>query len=149
MNKTIFPKVQKEFNNNTWYLINADGKNLGRLATTIACYLRGKNKTIYTPHGNIGDYVIVINADKISVTGKKLNQKKYYRHSGKPGGMKVETLSQLKMRIPTRIVEKAVKGMLPKGPLGRLLFKKLKVYAGIEHPHLAQAPIDINLKEDN
>nr|YP_010337201.1 ribosomal protein L13 [Pseudoerythrocladia kornmannii]QUE28281.1 ribosomal protein L13 [Pseudoerythrocladia kornmannii]UNJ16786.1 ribosomal protein L13 [Pseudoerythrocladia kornmannii] len=145
MNKTIFPQAKKAPIINKWLLIDAKEQNLGRLATIIANNLRGKKKSIYTPHADTGDFIIVINADKIEVTGKKLSQKKYYNHSGRPGGMKIETMEQLKNRIPTRIVEKAVKGMLPKGPLGRSLFKKLKVYSGSKHPHVAQSPEIINL----
>nr|QUE28104.1 ribosomal protein L13 [Sahlingia subintegra] len=145
MNKTTFPQINKNSTYNNWYVIDAEEQNLGRLATEIANRLRGKNKSIYTPHANTGDFVIVINADKISVTGKKLIQKKYYRHSGRPGGMKIETLENLQKRMPTRVLEKAIKGMLPKGPLGRTLFKKLKVYANTNHPHEAQKPETINL----
>nr|QUE29582.1 ribosomal protein L13 [Erythrotrichia foliiformis] len=145
MNKTIFPKISNgsKFSNN-WYIIDAEQQYLGRLATEVANRLRGKHKNMYTPHADIGDQIIIINASKINVTGKKLIQKKYYRHSGRPGGMKVETLESLQNRIPTRVVEKAVKGMLPKGPLGRTLFKKLKVYSGAKHPHEAQKPEIIN-----
>nr|YP_009297494.1 ribosomal protein L13 [Erythrotrichia carnea]AOM66837.1 ribosomal protein L13 [Erythrotrichia carnea] len=146
MNKTIFPQInEKNQYPSKWWVIDAEHQNLGRLATEVAKQLRGKNKAIYTPHANVGDFVIVINAEKIEVTGKKLIQKKYYRHSGRPGGMKVETLENLQKRIPTRIVEKAIKGMLPKGPLGRTLFKKLKVYSGVKHPHKAQNPKVINI----
>lgn len=146
MNKTIFPQISKESANySKWCVIDAKEQNLGRLATEVANRLRGKNKQIYTPHSNVGDFVIVINADKIQVTGKKLIQKKYYRHSGRPGGMKIETLENLQKRMPNRVVEKAVKGMLPKGPLGRTLFKKLKVYSGNNHPHKAQKPDIINI----
>nr|QUE28485.1 ribosomal protein L13 [Porphyrostromium boryanum] len=140
MNKTIFPKNNDKLTYNKWCIIDARGQTLGRLATEVANQLRGKNKHIYTPHSDMGNFVIIINADKIEVTGKKLVQKKYYRHSGRPGGMKIETLENLQKRMPTRIIEKAVKGMLPKGPLGRTLFKKLKVYAGTSHPHKAQQP---------
>jgi large subunit ribosomal protein L13 len=123
-----------------WYVIDAADQRLGRLASEIAMILRGKNKPTYTPHMDTGDFVIVVNADKISVTGKKASQKLYRRHSGRPGGMKTETFSQLQARIPERIVEQAVKGMLPKNALGRQLFTKLKVYAGPDHPHQAQKP---------
>ncbi|WP_416676478.1 50S ribosomal protein L13 [Egbenema bharatensis] len=123
-----------------WYVVDAENQRLGRLATEIAMILRGKNKPTYTPHMDTGDFVIVVNADKIAVTGRKSSQKLYRRHSGRPGGMKTETYSQLQARIPERIIEQAVKGMLPKNALGRQLFTKLKVYAGTNHPHQAQKP---------
>jgi large subunit ribosomal protein L13 len=123
-----------------WYVVDAADQRLGRLATEIAQVLRGKKKPNYAPHMDTGDFVIVVNADKVTVTGKKSSQKLYHRHSGRPGGMKTETFDQLQKRIPERIVEKAVKGMLPKNALGRQLFTKLKVYAGAEHPHAAQNP---------
>ncbi|MEL6260340.1 MAG: 50S ribosomal protein L13 [Cyanobacteria bacterium J06626_6] len=123
-----------------WYVVDAADQRLGRLATEIAQVLRGKKKPNYAPHMDIGDFVIVVNADKVIVTGKKSEQKLYRRHSGRPGGMKTETFNQLQARIPERIVEKAVKGMLPKNALGRQLFTKLKVYAGPDHPHAAQSP---------
>ncbi|MDG2989608.1 50S ribosomal protein L13 [Candidatus Synechococcus calcipolaris G9] len=128
-----------------WYVIDAADQRLGRLATAIATILRGKNKPTYTPHMDTGDFVIIVNADKVAVTGKKRSQKLYRRHSGRPGGMKTETFSQLQSRIPERIVEQAVKGMLPKNSLGRHLFTKLKVYAGPEHPHQAQKPEILNI----
>ncbi|NJL84368.1 MAG: 50S ribosomal protein L13 [Chloroflexaceae bacterium] len=123
-----------------WYIVDAAGQRLGRLASEIACILRGKNKPIFTPHLDTGDFVIVINAEKVAITGRKPQQKLYRRHSGRPGGMKLETFSQLKARLPERIIEQAVKGMLPKNSLGRKLFTKLKVYAGANHPHSAQKP---------
>ncbi len=123
-----------------WYIVDATGQRLGRLASGIAMILRGKNKPTYTPHLDTGDFVVVINAEKIEVTGKKRSQKLYRRHSGRPGGMKVESFTKLQARLPERIVEQAVKGMLPKNTLGRQLFTKLKVYAGPEHPHQAQKP---------
>lgn len=123
-----------------WYVVDAADQRLGRLATEIAQVLRGKNKPNYAPHMDTGDFVVVVNADKVVVTGRKSEQKLYRRHSGRPGGMKTETFNQLQARIPERIVEKAVKGMLPKNALGRKLFTKLKVYAGPEHPHTAQSP---------
>ena len=138
MNKTFVPP--KDTINQEWYVVDAENQRLGRLATTIAMLLRGKNKPIYSPHMDTGDFVVVINADKVDVTGRKRSQKLYRRHSGRPGGMKVETFDQLQSRIPERIVEKAVKGMLPKNALGRQLFRKLKVYAGPDHPHQAQKP---------
>lgn len=123
-----------------WYVVDADGQTLGRLASEIAKVLRGKNKPIYTPHIDTGDYVIVVNADKVKVTGKKLEQKIYYRHSDYVGGMKEFTLREMMDRKPERVIELAVKGMLPKGPLGRAMIKKLHVYAGPEHNHAAQKP---------
>lgn len=123
-----------------WYVVDADGQTLGRLASEIAKVLRGKNKPIYTPHIDTGDYVIVVNADKVKVTGKKLDQKIYYRHSDYVGGMKEFTLREMMDRKPERVIELAVKGMLPKGPLGRVMIKKLHVYAGPEHNHAAQKP---------
>ena len=128
-----------------WYVVDAADQRLGRLASAIAQVLRGKNKPTFTPNMDTGDFVVVINAEKVAVTGRKREQKLYRRHSGRPGGMKVETFDQLQNRIPERIVEKAVKGMLPKNALGRKLFTNLKVYAGPEHPHDAQKPEAINL----
>lgn len=144
MVKTFIPP--KDTLEQKWYVIDAADQRLGRLASAIAVILRGKNKPVYSPHMDTGDFVIVVNADKVGVTGRKRSQKLYRRHSGRPGGMKVETFEKLQARIPERIVEKAVKGMLPKNALGRQLFKKLKVYAGPEHPHQAQQPevIEIN-----
>ncbi|MDY6939330.1 MAG: 50S ribosomal protein L13 [Cyanobacteriota bacterium] len=144
MIKTYVPPVDSI--DKKWYVIDATDKRLGRLASEIAQILRGKNKPTYTPHMDTGDFAIVINAEKVQVTGKKRSQKLYRRHSGRPGGMKVETFEKLQARIPERIVEKAVKGMLPKNALGRKLFTNLKVYAGPEHPHTAQQPeiLDIN-----
>jgi len=123
-----------------WYVIDAQGKTLGRLATKIATILMGKHKPTYTPHVDTGDYVIVINADKVVLTGKKLDQKRYYWHSGYPGGLKVVTARQLLQKHPEKLVYLAVKRMLPKNTLGRHMLKKLKVYAGPEHPHQAQKP---------
>lgn len=123
-----------------WYVVDAEGKTLGRLASEIAKVLRGKNKPIFTPHLDMGDYVIVVNAAKVKVTGKKLSQKVYYHHSGYVGGMKETTLKEMLAKKPERVVELAVKGMLPKGPLGRQMYKKLFVYAGPEHKHEAQKP---------
>ena len=123
-----------------WYVVDATGMTLGRLASEIAKVLRGKNKPIFTPHVDTGDYVIVVNAEKIKVTGKKMNQKIYYHHSDYVGGMKETTLKDMLQRHPERVIEFAVKGMLPKGPLGRQMYKKLFVYAGAEHKHEAQKP---------
>ena len=123
-----------------WYVVDATGYTLGRLASEVAKVLRGKNKPVFTPHVDTGDYVIVVNADKIKVTGKKLDQKIYYQHSDYVGGMKETTLREMLAKKPEKVVELAVKGMLPKGPLGREMFTKLHVYAGAEHPHAAQQP---------
>lgn len=123
-----------------WYVVDAEGKTLGRLASEIAKVLRGKNKPIYTPHMDCGDNVIVINAEKIAVSGKKLDQKIYYHHSGWVGGMKTATLKEKLAKKPEDVMYLAVKGMLPKGPLGRSMIKKLHIYAGAEHPHAAQQP---------
>lgn len=138
MNKTYLPP--QESIERKWYVVDAADQRLGRLASEIARVLRGKNKPTYTPHLDTGDFVIVVNADKVSVTGKKRDQKVYRRHSGRPGGMKTETFAKLQSRLPERIIEQAVKGMLPKNSLGRQLFTKLKVYAGPTHPHSAQQP---------
>ena len=126
-----------------WYVVDAAGYTLGRLASEIANVLRGKNKPIYTPHIDTGDYVIVVNAEKVKVTGKKLDQKIYYRHSDYVGGMKEATLREMMNKKPERVIELAVKGMLPKGPLGRSMYKKLHVYAGPEHEHAAQKPEEL------
>ena len=123
-----------------WYVIDAEGKTLGKLAVEAAMILRGKKKPTYTPHIDTGDYVIVINAEKVAVTGKKETDKVYKRHSGYPGGLKEATLGELREKKPEDIIYHAVKGMMPKGKLGRQMFKKLKVYAGPEHPHAAQKP---------
>ncbi len=123
-----------------WYVVDAEGKTLGRMATEIATVLRGKHKPIYTPHVDCGDYVIVINAEKVEVTGKKFKEKVYKSHSGYPGGLKEITFDKLQAKKPEEIVRHAVKGMLPKGRLGRQMYKKLKVYAGPEHNHKAQKP---------
>ena len=123
-----------------WYVVDADGQNLGRLASGIASVLRGKNKPEFTPHADLGDYVIVINAEKIKVTGKKLDQKMYYRHSEYVGGFKSNTLREMLDKKPEKVIEHAVIGMLPKGPLGRKMAEKLHVYTGAEHPHIAQKP---------
>jgi len=123
-----------------WRLVDADGQILGRLATEIADTLRGKNKPAYTPHVDSGDFVIVVNAEKVRVTGKKLDQKIYYRHSGYPGGLRERTLAEQLARRPEEVIRKAVKGMLPKNKLAAAQLRKLKVYAGPEHPHAAQNP---------
>jgi large subunit ribosomal protein L13 len=123
-----------------WYVVDADGQTLGRLATQIADALRGKRKPEYTPHVDTGDFVVVVNAEKIAVTGNKLDDKRYYRHSGYPGGLRSRTLREQLERRPTEVIRKAVKGMLPRTRLGRAQLRKLRVYAGPEHPHSAQAP---------
>ena len=129
-----------------WYVVDAEGKTLGRLASEVAKVLRGKNKPIFTPHIDTGDYVIVVNAEKIKVTGKKLDQKVYYRHSGYVGGIKATTLKEMLNKHPERVIEFAVKGMLPKGPLGRSMITKLHVYAGPEHEQAAQKPEALEIK---
>ena len=123
-----------------WYVVDATGCVLGRLASVVATHLRGKHKPIYTPHVDTGDHIIVINADKVALTGKKLNEKLYYRHSGYIGGLKSMTAKQVLQKRPEDLIMHAVRGMLPKNRLGRKIFKKLKVYAGSEHPHTAQQP---------
>ena len=128
-----------------WYVVDADGLTLGRLASEVAKVLRGKNKAIFTPHLDTGDYVIIVNAEKVKVTGKKMEQKIYYRHSDYVGGMKETTLKEMLAKHPERVLEFAVKGMLPKGPLGRQMYKKLFVYAGPEHKHAAQKPEALSL----
>ena len=129
-----------------WYVVDASGCTLGRLAAQVASILRGKNKPIYTPHEDCGDYVIIVNAEKIKVTGKKLDQKVYYRHSEYAGGMKAFTLRELIATKPVFVVENAIEGMLPKGPLGRQMFTKLHVYEGPEHKHAAQKPEVLEIK---
>ena len=130
-----------------WYVVDAEGKTLGRLATAIADTLRGKNKPQYTPHVDTGDFVVVVNAEKIAVTGKKLDEKMYYRHSGYPGGLKERTLREQLERRPTEVLRKAVKGMLPRNRLARQQINKLKIYAGPEHPHDAQGPKPLPLED--
>ena len=129
-----------------WYVVDATGHTLGRLASEVASVLRGKNKPIFTPHMDCGDYVIIVNADKIKVSGKKLDQKIYYHHSDYVGGMKETTLREKLNKKPEEVIELAVKGMLPKGPLGRQMIKKLHVYAGAEHNHAAQQPKALEIK---
>ncbi|ARG96575.1 50S ribosomal protein L13 [Legionella micdadei] len=130
-----------------WYVIDASDKVLGRLATEIARRLRGKHKAEYTPHVDTGDYIIVTNAEKVTVTGRKYKEKMYYHHSGFPGGIKSISFDKLQAKNPVRIIELAVKGMLPKNPLGREMYRKLKVYAGNEHPHTAQQPKQLEIEE--
>jgi len=128
-----------------WYVVDATDKTLGRLATELARRLRGKHKPEYTPHVDTGDYLVIINAEKVRVTGNKAKGKIYYRHTGFPGGIKEMSFEKLIDHAPERVIEGAVKGMLPKGPLGRAMFAKLKVYAGAEHPHAAQQPQTLNI----
>ena len=130
-----------------WYLVDAEDETLGRLASRVAQILRGKHKPIYTPHLDTGDHVLIVNAGKVLLTGKKLDQKRYYRHSGYPGGLKETPVRRLLETHPERVIESAVRGMLPKGKLGRQMFRKLRVYAGSEHPHEAQQPVAIDLDE--
>lgn len=129
-----------------WYVIDAEGKTLGRLASEVASILRGKHKPTFTPHVDTGDHVILINAEKIELTGKKLTDKKYYRHTGYAGGLKTRTALEMRTNYPEKMLELAIKGMLPKGSLGRQMFKKLHVYAGPEHPHQAQQPQTYELR---
>ncbi len=131
-----------------WYVVDATNKTLGRLASQIALRLRGKHKPTYTPHVDTGDYIIVLNAEKISVTGRKMTDKTYYWHTGYPGGIKSITLDKLLAKAPERVLEKAVKGMMPNNPLGRAMFRKLKVYAGAVHHHTAQQPKELIIETD-
>ena len=141
--KTYMPKAGDV--DRKWYLFDAEGQILGRLATEIATILRGKNKAEYTPHMDMGDFVVVVNADKIVLTGKKEQQKLYRRHTGYPGGLREVPYERMMEKHPERVLEKAVRGMLPKNTLGRAMFRKLKVYAGPEHKHQAQPPVKIEL----
>jgi large subunit ribosomal protein L13 len=143
--KTQFAK--KGETERKWYVVDAEGKILGRLATQIASHLRGKHKPVFTPHVDTGDFVVVVNADKVKFTGRKLDQKVYYRHSNYPGGLKSETLKERLEAKPEEVIRDAVWGMLPKNRLGRTLIKKLKVYRGAEHPHEAQKPEPLSVKE--
>ncbi|KAL0545749.1 hypothetical protein IC582_015641 [Cucumis melo] len=147
-NKTWYPKAADHVNTEKpWYVVDATDKILGRLASTIANHIRGKDLPTYTPSVDMGAFVIVVNAEKVAVSGKKRTQKLYRRHSGRPGGMTVETFDQLQQRIPERIIEHAVRGMLPKGRLGRALFNHLKVYKGPDHPHEAQKPVELPIRD--
>jgi large subunit ribosomal protein L13 len=141
--KTIFAK--SETVKRDWYVIDATDKTLGRLATEIANRLRGKHKAEYTPNVDTGDYIVVVNAEKVKATGNKLKDKIYYRHTEYPGGIRSQSLEEVLAKHPERVIEKAVKGMLPKGPLGYAQFRKLKVYAGATHPHTAQQPKPLTL----
>ncbi len=138
--------LRKEDIQRKWYVVDATGISLGRLATNVASVLRGKHNPFYTPHVDSGDYVIVINSEKIKLTGNKWNDKLYYSHSGYRGGLKSRPAKEVMEKFPTRMVEKAVKGMLPNTPLGRAMYRKLFVYAGEEHPHQAQQPIVMEVK---
>lgn len=141
--KTFSAKPQNVEHN--WLLLDAEGQTLGRIATEIATRLRGKHKPEYTPHVDTGDYIVVVNADKVRVTGNKAKAKMYHHHTGFPGGLKSFTFEKLIERSPERVLQRAVKGMLPRTPLGRAMFKKLKVYAGSDHPHAAQQPQTLQL----
>ena len=141
--KTISAKAETV--QRSWYVIDAEGQTLGRLATEVARRLRGKHKTEYTPHVDTGDYIVVVNAEKVKVTGRKASDKTYYRHTGHPGGLKEATFTQMIERSPEKVIELAVKGMLPRNPLGHAMYRKLKVYAGQEHPHDAQQPETLTL----
>lgn len=141
--KTFSAKAQAV--EHDWYVVDAADKTLGRLASDIAMRLRGKHKPEYTPHVDTGDYIVVINCEKVRVTGNKAKDKTYYHHTGYPGGIKDISFEKLIEKAPERVLQKAVKGMLPKGPLGRAMFKKLKVYAGGEHPHTAQQPRELKI----
>jgi large subunit ribosomal protein L13 len=144
MNRTFV--ATPENRQRDWYVVDAEGKTLGRLATQIADLLRGKRKPEFTPHCDTGDFVVVINAEKIRVTGKKMEQKKYWRHSGYPGGIRSRTLAEMLERQPEEVIREAVKGMVPHTKLGRAQLRKLKVYAGTEHPHAAQQPKTIEIE---
>lgn len=143
--KTFSLRKEDALTERKWFVVDADGQVLGRLATKVATVLRGKHKPTYTPHVDAGDHVIVINARHVRLTGNKLMDKAYYRHSGYPGGIKSQTAEEILRKYPERVVEKAVKGMLPKNPLGRAMFKKLKVYAGSTHKHEAQKPQPLDI----
>ena len=139
-------QAKKEELKHQWYLVNAEGKILGRLASELAKILRGKHKPTFTPHVDTGDFVVVVNAEKVGLTGKKLKDKIYYRHTGYPGGIKEVSAEKLLAKKPTELIRRAVKGMLPKNSLGRQMLRKLKVYAGPNHPHKAQNPVPLELK---
>jgi large subunit ribosomal protein L13 len=141
--KTVYVKPEEA--SRSWYVIDVEGKRLGRVAATIAHMLRGKNKPFYAPHQECGDYIVVINADKIQVTGRKFENKVYYHHTGYPGGLRENTFAELIARDGARPLENAIRGMLPKGPLGRKLYQNVKVYAGPTHPHAAQQPVALEL----
>lgn len=146
MNKTKFLTKKEAEESRKWHLIDADGKTFGRLCTEVATLLRGKHKPQYTPHNDCGDFVVIINAKNIKLTGKKHTDKKYYRHSGYIGGLKIRTAGEYLEQQPTKLIEKGVRGMLPKTKLGNVIIKKLKVYADSDHPHSAQQPQNYNFK---
>ena len=137
---------KKEDVKRNWYVVDAEGLTLGRLATQVASVLRGKHKPTYTPHIDCGDYVIVVNASKVNLTGNKLDDKVYYNHSGYTGGLRERTARTMKEKYPEEMIERAIKGMLPKGRLGRQMYRKLFVYAGENHPHTAQQPVELKIK---
>lgn len=143
--KTYIARDKEIEESKRWYIIDAEGQILGRMASKIAHILRGKNKPIYSPHQDVGDYIVVVNAEKIKLTGKKMEQKTYFRHSGYPGGVTQTPVALMLQRHPERVVEYAVKRMMPKNALGRNMFKKLKVYAGSDHPHNAQQPQTLDI----
>ena len=143
--KTYFPKEGAIKQN--WYVVDAEGKVLGRLAARLAAILRGKTKPTYTPYADTGDFVVVVNAEKVLLTGNKIDKKRYYRHSNYPGGLKVTTARTMLDKKPEAVILFAVRGMLPKNSLGRKMLKKLKVYRGKDHPHKAQMPVELNIKE--
>lgn len=145
--KTYIAKEEEVLASRRWYLVDAKDQILGRMASQIASVLKGKHKPIYSPHQDVGDFVVVVNAEKINVTGNKLKDKMYYRHSGYPGGQKGISLQQMLQKQPERVIELAVKRMLPKNSLGRRMYLKLKVYAGPDHPHKAQLPEQLELKQ--
>ena len=144
--KTYIAKEKDVIDSRRWFIVNAEDQVLGRMASQIASVLKGKHKPIYSPHQDVGDFVVVVNAEKIRVTGNKLKDKTYYRHSGYPGGQKATSLQQMLQKHPERVLELAIKRMLPKNALGRRMFMKLKVYAGPDHPHTAQVPEQLELK---
>ena len=144
--RTWSPKGSEAHQNRQWFIVDAEGKTLGRLASVVAATIRGKNKPTFSPHMDMGDFVIIVNADKVVLTGKKETQKFYYRHSQYPGGLTKRSVRQVRQSHPTRIVESAVRGMLPKNTLGEQQLRKLKVYAGPTHPHEAQQPVAIELE---
>jgi large subunit ribosomal protein L13 len=145
--KTYIAKENEVLESRRWFIVDAENLILGRMASQIASILKGKHKPLYSPHQDVGDFVVVVNAEKIRVTGNKLKEKMYYRHSGYPGGQKVTSLQQMLQKHPERVIELAVKRMLPKNVLGRKMFLKLKVYAGPDHPHKAQLPEPLELKQ--
>jgi large subunit ribosomal protein L13 len=138
-------QAKKDMLEHRWYLVNAEGKILGRLATELAKFLRGKHKPTFTPHADTGDFIVVVNAEKVTLTGKKMKDKKYYHHTGYPGGIRETNAEKLLARKPREMIRLAVKGMLPKNSLGRQMLRKLKVYAGPNHPHEAQQPVALEI----